>query len=171
MKTILAIIGYILALQMAVIISSCNQNKKMKKTIVQHFHLTDTEDDVNPPPQQFEHSQKSIQEWLKAICDANRPQTRVSYYETGVFDSENMRILYLMGVDKNGDHKKIVFQPQNMYFLLPDEYKDLTQEQIDKKLIDQLVDFTKSEFFYNSYLAEADSILFRGTMVIWSKSK
>ena len=143
----------------------------MKKTIVQHISLTDSDEDAPVPPEQLVRNYKSIQQWLTAMCDGESPQKLVSLYELGVFESKTTRVLFFVGKHKSGNDKTIVFKPKDLYYLLPDEYVDLSQEQLDNKLISQLVDFTRTDFFSNCYLAQADSVLFRGNILIWSNPK
>ncbi len=96
----------------------------------------------------------------------------IAKYGLGVFESPDSRVLFLVGLNKytNPNHEKIDFEPQNMYFLLPvEDYRDLTWEQLADKLAEQLRDFTKTQKFSNSYLADANSIELNGDKVIWIK--
>jgi hypothetical protein len=142
----------------------------MKKIIVEEVNITNSVDDIEPPPPHLKQSFKKLEDWLINICDSERPKKSVSFYAIGLFESREDRVLFLAGMSKSINSEKIVFQPQNMYFMLPpDEYKGLNQEQLDDILIIQLTDFVKTEYFLKSYLSQSDSILFRGKILIWSK--
>lgn len=84
----------------------------------------------------------------------------------GIFESKKTRVLYWVGKYKSENDIKIIFEPSNPYFILPEEYSKLSQEELNKKLISQLVDMTKTEIFSRSYLAQADSISFRGKIIV-----
>ena len=152
------------------LILSCNQHKNIKKIIVKEVHITDTVDVVDPPPPRLAQTFKDVQQWLTAICGSEKPKKPVSYYETGLFESEKSRVLFLVGMSKSPNSKRIVFEPRNRYYSIPlGEFKDLSREQLDDKLIDQIKGFTKTKIFSDSYLAQSNSILYQEKTIIWSK--
>jgi hypothetical protein len=142
------------------------------KYIIEHVHIEETVDAVEPPPPNIKRTFKNLHDWLFDICDSEKPKMAIANYSLGVFESPDSRVLFLVGLNKytNPNYEKIDFEPKNMYFLLPTEdYRDLTWEQLADKLTEQLRDFTKTQKFTNSYLADANSIVLNGNKVIWSK--
>ena len=148
---------------------SCHQNPNMSKIIWKEVNITDYVDDIDPPPPHLKQSFKKLADWLINICDSERPTKPVSFYAVGLFESREDRALFLVGMGKSDNRETIVFKPQNMYFILPpDEYKDLSKEQLDAKLVKQLTDFAQTNYFSDSYLSQSDSVLYRGKALIWS---
>jgi hypothetical protein len=144
----------------------------MKKIFVENVKITDSDDIVSPPPPYLKQVFKRMEDWLIDICDSEKPKKSVSFYAVGLFESRTSRALFLVGMSKSNNREAIVFQPRNMYFILPpQESKDLNQQQMDDKLILELKNFVKTKYFLNSYLSEADSILFRGKTLIWEKAQ
>jgi hypothetical protein len=142
------------------------------KYIIEYIHLEETVDVVEPPPPNINPTFENLHDWLIDICDSEKPKMAIAKYGLGVFESPDSRVLFLVGLNKytNPNHEKIDFEPQNMYFLLPvEDYRDLTWEQLADKLAEQLRDFTKTQKFSNSYLADANSIELNGDKVIWIK--
>ena len=141
----------------------------MSKIIWKEVNITDYVDDIDPPPPHLKQSFKKLADWLINICKCERPTKSVSFYAVGLFESPEDRVLFLVGMGKSDNRETIVFKPQNMYFILPpDEYKDLSKEQLDAKLVKQLTDFAQTNYFSDSYLSQSDSVLYRGQTLIWS---
>ena len=162
--------AFFFVISITTFVISCHQNHNMKKIVVEEVNITDSVDVIEPPPPHLKQSFKKLEDWLVNICDSGRPKKPVSFYAIGLFESREDRALFLVGMSKSGNNETIVFQPKNMYFMLPpDEYKDLKKEQLDVKLVNQLTDFFKTKYFSDSFLSRADSILFRGKTLIWSK--
>jgi hypothetical protein len=166
------LLSFLVTLCLAFLITLCHQNQNMKKKLLaQEIKIADTVDDIEPPPPKLQQSFKNLQDWLTSICDYERPSRPIAFYATGLFESPDECVIFLLGMNKYGNHEKVDFKPKNMYYLIPKvEYKDLDRAQLDEKLIGQLRNFTQTSNFTNSYLAQADCILFRGKTVIWSKS-
>jgi hypothetical protein len=142
------------------------------KYIIEPIHIEETVDMVEPPPPDIKPTFKTLHDWLIDICDSEKPEIPIANYSFGVFESPDSRVLFMVGLNKYTDpnHEKIDFEPRNMYFLLPTEdYRDMTLEQMADKLARQLRDFTKTQKFTNSYLADANSIVLNGNQIIWSK--
>jgi hypothetical protein len=142
------------------------------KYIIEHVHIEEVTDVVEPPPPNIKRTFENLHDWLNNICDSEKPQMPIANYSLGIFESTDSRVLYLVGLNKytNPNHEKIDFEPQNMYFLLPaEDYRDLTWEQLADKLAEQLRYFTKTQKFTNSYLADAKLIELNGDKVIWRK--
>jgi len=159
---------FLLFLFIIIFATSCGQNKNMKKLVTEEFKASSSEEDIDPPPPHLKETFANLQDWLDNICDSARPQKPISFYSIGIFESKESRVMFLVGMTKTDNQEKIEFRPRNMYFMLPgDQYKGLNDEQFNSKLFSQLVDFTKSKKFSDSYLAESDSILFRGKALVW----
>ena len=158
-------------------IVSCSENTKAEPGKVEHKEITlvDIVDDVPPPPDELTSKFKNIKEWMFTICDGNKPEKSIGSYEFGFFESSNDYTMFLVGLNKynNGDtfYTRIEFEPSNMYFQLPKmEYKNLNREELVKKLATELKDFTYTEKFKSSFLANADSIvLATNRQTLWSK--
>jgi hypothetical protein len=143
------------------------------KIIIQHVDIVETEEDIGPPDFEVKLTFHSLQEWLLSICIAERPQKATAIISMGVFESTDERILFLIGINRYGNHNeihnKIEFTPQSTYFLLPKEYYNgLTRDQLNEKLAKQLSDFTKTQEFQHSLLSESNCIQLNGKE-IWTK--
>jgi hypothetical protein len=142
------------------------------KYIIEHIHIEETVDAVEPPPPNIKPTFKTLHDWLIDICDSEKPKIPIANYSFGVFESPDSPVLFMVGLNKytNPNHAKIDFEPQSMYFLLPiEDYNNLTCEQLSDKLGEQLRDFTMTQIFKNSYLADANSIVLNGNKAIWHK--
>lgn len=134
------------------------------------------EDDVEPPPPHLTSNFNTLQDWLFNICDNEKPQKVISTYNFGLYQSPNNNVIFLVGLNNYTKGQsaitRIEFQPSDMYFQLPAvEYKNLNPEQLVNKLTAQLKDFTNTEKFQHSFLANAKSITtnFKFKEDIWSK--
>jgi hypothetical protein len=151
-----------------------NQDRNFK---VVHVTLTEVVDEQpDPPPPELETKFNSIQEWLVTICDGNKPEKSIDTYQIGLFESPVDYILFLAGFNTHTQGNRAVtnidFEPSNMYFRLPvNEYHNLTRKEIIAKLKTQLIDFTKSEKFKKSFLAQAKSIKIDFNGEIWSNKQ
>lgn len=161
---------YILISCIVIFIASCTQNPDMKsKYRIEHVSIEDTTEDIEPPPPDLKPTFKTMEDWLFNVIDTEKPQKPIANYAIGLFESQNDRILFLIGLNKYGNNEKVDFKPLNMYLLLSKtEYKDLTREGLLDKLTTQLKDFTKTKKFETSFLAHSNSIMLSGK-TIWSK--
>jgi hypothetical protein len=149
---------------------SCNPADMKSKQIVENVHLQETKDDVEPPPYDLKPTFKTIEDWLFSICNSEEPEKYISQYSIGLFESKDNYVLFLVGLNRTGNHEEVDFKPSNMYFLISkDGIKNFEREQFIEKVTKQLIYFTKSKKFEKSFLAKSSSIVFDGSTVIWSK--
>ncbi|MBN8854505.1 MAG: hypothetical protein BGO55_21480 [Sphingobacteriales bacterium 50-39] len=145
---------------------------KSKRTITkQDTTLVEIGDDEdNLPEVTIESSFKTLNEWLFAICDSDKPTKAIAKYSLGLIEAEHERILFLVGINTDSRRMFIDFRPTNMYFLIPnDRYKNLNKEQLISQLTTDLIEFTNTDKFKSSFLAESKSVTFNDSIVIWSK--
>jgi hypothetical protein len=133
-------------------------------------------DDVGPPPPDFTNSYETLQEWLFSICDKEQPQKSIETYSFGLFEGQEEYTVSLVGTNKYQEDKNrlvinIDFDPEDVYFNLPDkEFKSLKREQVLERLTAQLKEFTKTNKFLHSFLAKAHVITTEWNgETIWSK--
>lgn len=153
-----------------------HKKEKPEELIVTTYTNTVGEDDVDTPPHHLNTKFKSVQEWLSHICKTDHPYKPISQFKTGLFESKRDYILFLTGVttyQQNEFHAvtKIEFEPQSMYFRLPKKYyKYLSREQLLNKITDDLVDFTTTQTFSDSFFTKGEIFLFESNgKVIWKK--
>ena len=157
--------------------NGCEQKKKSEsgKVEVKKVTLVEVVDDVPPPSPNFTSRSKNLQDWLVSICEDKKPEKTIGNYNLGILESPGDRFIYLVGINKydKGDtsYTRIEFEPSNLYFQLPkSEYKNLSGDQLLKRLTFQLKSFTSTEKFKTSFLAEADSIIFESSgETIWAR--
>ena len=134
-----------------------------EKIVIEHISL---EHIVEEPdfPLHIKSKFKTLQDWLFAICDTDRPQKHIEEFKFNYFESSGKYTLFLLGLNtyeetKNRSITRIEFEPTNMYFKLPkSEYKNLNRQQLQDKLTSQLKGFTNTEKFKTSFLAMATII-------------
>lgn len=147
------------------------------KTIVKYGVFTVTEDDIGPPPPDLKSEFGTLQDWLVNICDGEKPEKPIADYNIGLFESsEGGYTLVLTGgntydEDDNNSSKRIEFTPKHTFYRLPEDYyKNLSREQLIKKLIAQLKDFTNTKDFKSSFFTQANAIVFdTNGQKIWTK--
>lgn len=150
---------------------------KAVKTVVVYGEDISTEDDIGPPPPNLKSEFKTLQDWLVSICNGEKPKKLISTYNIGLSESNNRdytldltgRNAYNEG--NNHSSKRIEFTPKHTFYKLPEAYyKSLSREQLIKKLITQLKDFTNTKDFKNSFFTKANAIVFdTNGQKIWSK--
>jgi hypothetical protein len=158
-------------------ISNCQQpDTGVRKVIIEDVRIQDIQyediQDFSPPSHLIKF--KTIQDWLKYICDSNKPRKSIEHYSIGLLETSGQKMLYLVGQNRytewNSSELRTEFGPGNMYFpLSKKEYGGLTSEQIVEKLMPELKEFTNTEKFKTSFLAKANSIEIAYKGVIWSK--
>lgn len=156
---------------------ACNEKTRTDsgKVEIKEVALYDGEDDVPPPPPDLTSNFKTLQEWLRYICDDKKPTKPVVHYEFGLFESPEVNTLVLIGINKynKGDtsYTRIEFEPSHKYFPLPKhEYNGLDREALINRLTSELRDFTGTKEFQSSFLIEADKITFAPNgQIIWSR--
>ena len=145
----------------------------LKTIIVQDVQ---EEEIMEPPPPGLISKFTTVEDWLTAICENNKPKKAIAKYRIGLFESKNDYTIFLAGqntyqVDKNRSSTRTEFEPKNMYFKLPDSYyKSLTREELLKKLTSDLKAFTNSAKFKHSFFTTANIIVFdtNGT-TLWTR--
>lgn len=152
-----------------------NKNES-EKVILQHGSVEVVLEIVEPPPPNLISKFATLQDWLLNICEKETPQKLISKYTLGLFESPNDYTLDLVGVNTYDEYKnrsvtRIEFEPNNMYFKLPEAYyKNLSREQLLDKLTLELKDFANTERFKTSFFAKANVFVFETNgQTIWSK--
>jgi hypothetical protein len=128
-----------------------------------------------PPPLGFTSPFKTIQEWLSYLCDTNQPDKPISEYHFSLVERSSNNLLALIGFNhyrgENSIAHRIEFKPAtHMYFgLTEEEFGNLTPQQLRERVLNELIEFTKSDKFRSSFLAKGNSIRFDLAGEIWSK--
>jgi hypothetical protein len=142
-----------------------DNNAREEEQYVDKHVITSEEDDPGPPPPNFKSPFKTLEEWLFAICDKEKPKKTISTYRLGLFEGEDDYTLCFTGTntyEASPDHTstRIDFAPADMYFTLPQsKYKGLKREQVLERLTSQVKEFTTTDKFKHSFLSEAKSIV------------
>ena len=118
-----------------------------------------------PPPDDFVSPFKTIQEWLTDICDSKEPDKTIEDLQISLSESPTRAILCLEGynteiIDHNTTAHRITFIPPNGDFPLPeDDYGPLSKQQVQDRVLNEVVEFSKTEKFQNSFLWQAKYIV------------
>ena len=134
-----------------------------RKIVFKNVVLTHTAETIPPPPPGFPLPFKTLEEWLLDICDSNQPKAPVSEYNIGLYESPGNSLLCFIGynhsMEQGSTISRITFQPSHTFFALPeDEYGNLSKEQLRERLLNEFIEFTKTDKFKNSFLSKANSI-------------
>lgn len=155
---------------------SPEQENSPQKYRVQYVRFKDTQDDLAPPPPNLVSKFETLEDWLFAICNLDKPRKSVAKFKFALFESANDYTIVLTGVNAYEEGKghsatRIEFEPNNMYFKLPESYYvNLGRQQLLNKLTVQFREFSCTEKFRNSFLTEADTIVFETNgQTIWSR--
>jgi len=101
---------------------------------VEYFSFSVEEETVEPPFTDFISKYDSLEKWLTAICNEEKPVQTDLDFVFGLFESDIDFTVYLTG---NKEYQKsqyesiikIEFKPKDMYFNLPKiDYDGLTRE-------------------------------------------
>jgi hypothetical protein len=147
--------------------------KKNKRDIIKRHLLVESLEEIpTPPPPGFTSPFKTVHEWLFNICDSEQPKKPISEYSILLFESSENSILCLAGyntyLEQDCESSRIDFKPSHMFFSLPqDEYKNLSLEQIRERVLNELIEFTKTDKFLSSYLSEQSLITTNFAGSIW----
>lgn len=139
-----------------------------------HGSFESVEDDMGPPPQDFESPYKSIPEWLNKLCEGKKPAKPIDNFRFALFEGKDEYELSLTGtntteVSDRRSETHIEFTPENMYYRVPaEDHKNLTRDQLLQNLTKQFDEFIKSEKFRTSFFAEAKSIDLTWKGQVWS---
>ena len=126
-------------------------------------------------PEHIPSKYKTIQAWLKAICNGDKPQKHIAIFEFSYFEENGQYVVYLIGrnTEEQGDSltiRHIDFKPSNMYCKLPNRmYKQLNSQQFAEKLTVELNEFMQTATFKTSFLIHADAIIRLDGQTIWTK--
>lgn len=117
-----------------------------------------------PPPPDFISSFETLQEWLFNVCDNDHPEESITEYQFSLVETSNNDMLFLSGFNAYNIAQNTVairtdFKPTNAFFPLPkSEYGNLSKEQLLKRLLNELKEFTKATKFQNSFLSKGETI-------------
>ncbi len=152
-----------------------NDNPKKNIQFGNHI-LKHTVETPTPPRPGFTSPFKTLQEWLFNICDSNQPVESISEYNFGLYETPGNNMVCLVGyntcrnIEQGISSRRIAFQPSNMFFVLPrEEYGNLSQELVRKRILKELIEFTKTSKFKNSFLSKGDSITTDLIGEIWQR--
>jgi len=157
-------------------IMSSSQKKDSAKLSYKKITITTYSEEPDPPFKQGQISNfVTIADWLKDLCNSQKPEKEIDTYEFYLFEEPNNYVLCVVGLNsypwKDSNATKIDFRPTNMYLKLsPKEYSGLNQRDIREKIYLQLKEFTNTEEFKKSFLSKANLITAAFGEDIWSKS-
>lgn len=148
----------------------------MKTKNTTHYFSTQEEME-DPPPPNLSSKFSTLEDWLTAICEGEKPTKAIEIFNFGLFESESPTeyIISISGTNKYVKENqsiitKIDFKPKNEYYKISDNYfKNLNREEVIKKLTSQIRAFTNTNEFKKSFLAQSKSITTDFSGEIWSK--
>jgi len=156
----------------------CIVHGQSTKSEVKTVTVQDTEEEeiMEPPPPRLVSKFQTVDAWLTNICGNNQPKKAIAKYSVGLFESKDDYTLFIAGfntyeTDINHSSTRMDFEPKNMYFRLPKSYyNNLTRNQVLAKITSSLKKFTTTSTFKNSFLAEANLVVFdtNGT-TLWTR--
>lgn len=151
-------------------------DKQKPKLIIEKIQTQMTEEPVSPPPPNLVSNFTTIGDWLANLCRNNKTEDKVTEYRFHLFESVGNNVLAVAGVEIHQDEKynwvtRIVHEPENNYFILPDQYfGSLAHQQMLEKLTTELKEFTYTDLFQTSFFAKAMAVVFdRNGVIIWKK--
>ncbi len=166
---------YLLIFVILIPITAICQHQKSdtaRRITVQYVSIEDIiQDDADNLdfPKHVKPKFKTTEEWLFQVCANKKPKVKITEFDFNFMESDGGRLtIFVVGVNRyqqrvNNITKHIEhndFKPKDMYFNLTiSDYKNLNKEQLKEKLTTQLKEFTQTEKFKTSYLAEADAIV------------
>jgi hypothetical protein len=131
-----------------------------------------------PPPPGLTSPFDSIHEWLHHLCNTCHPEKFISEYHFCLVERPSNPLLALEGMNEYTIgpavfERRIDYKPPtHMYFALPaDEFENLDGEQLRQRVQKQLIDFTRSSTFLQSFLAKGDSVSIGFLGIIWSRDQ
>ena len=134
---------------------------------IRHIVLTSKafmDDPPPPPPLDFVSPFKTIHEWLSNICDTKEPDKPIEDLQISLSESPTRAILCLVGfntevIDNSTTAHRITFTPASGDFPLPkDDYENLSKQQVRERVLSEVMEFSKTEKFQNSFLWQAESV-------------
>ena len=150
--------------------------RKKTKYIVQDIKMTDEVEILGPEFLELESNFESISAWLSEICKTDQPNIKIEEFKIGLFESENEYVLSLIGVNSynnglNSYKTQIDYRPTFTFYRLPDkEIKNLKPDQVKQKITEQLMEFSSSDTFKQSFLTKSSRVIieFNGQR-LWTK--
>lgn len=148
---------------------------ELDKFIEVHGEFSEIYDDLESPPPYLDSKFNTIADWLRNMCEHDKPEKQITRFNFGLFESADDYTLTLRGENTYEYAKysriRIEFTPVYTYFRLPKSYHELLDR--DRLLVDlkaELTEFTKTKIFQSSFFTEADEVVFETTGdVIWAK--
>ncbi len=157
-------------------ITACQNTTQTTVTVVDTVSETVEQDELAPPPPVNAEPFVGMADWLGTIAAAKQPDPQVRAYVIELFTSGNQQTIFLKGLRKselsaNGETNPPEFIPEHAYAKLPEAYtKGMDQAGLLEKLRMELVAYTKTADFQQSYLAKADALVLQPNgQVIWRK--
>lgn len=131
-----------------------------------------SEDIPTPPPPGFVSPYDTIGEWLEAVCAGAPPQKAIAEFSFLLFGVTGNYLLCLAGYNTYWeDHceiRQIDFEPAPMFFALPERfYTALPMDKVRDKVLHELVVFTQTQVFNDSFLSKGFSITTSFSEDIW----
>jgi hypothetical protein len=156
-------------------VTACQNATQTTVTVIDTVSETVEQEDIEPPPVNAEDF-VSMSDWLGKITAAKQPDQQVRVYIVGLITSGNQQTIFLKGLRKseltaNGETNPPEFIPEHAYAKLPEAYtKGMDQAGLLEKLRMELIAFTQTADFQQSYLAKADALVLQPNgQVIWRK--
>ena len=106
----------------------------------------------------------TFRDWLLRLCETESPDPSIIAYHFGLFERENGFAIYLIGSSefKMDDEDWAIrndFEPADKYFILSEpRYKGLNWELALHAVTEELLKFTRTDNFRNSYFGSAKAI-------------
>ena len=142
----------------------------------QTLKFSSEEEAPEPPPPSLKSTFTTVNQWLSAICDGEKPGKAIAQYNIGLWKSGHEYTLAITGENKeqvgaNASRVTIDYAPSNGYYKLPVHYyKGLTHARLLQKLSAALQAFAGSSQFRQSFLSKAERVVFSPTgMVLWTR--
>ena len=144
--------------------SSCDDKEKFpaSRFEVQHVTLTQVREVPDPPPPGFKSKFSSIEAWLSALADKDKPDSSIISYRFALFQSDQNFTLSLTGSKRYGhaDTVSIDFEPSIMYYTVPHhQVSGLSYQQVIDTMTHEIQLFSRTSKFRNSFFGKAKEIL------------
>lgn len=133
--------------------------------IVEVSFTEEEEDPFDPPPPSPGWGSRfdNIQEWLSYLCNTFKPTERiVAYYFTIDQFPDGYTVLFTCNWKFDPADKEWIYyvdnELQDSHGLPAAEYKDLNREEVLKKFVTELIVFSETEQFKQSFFANAKAV-------------
>jgi hypothetical protein len=157
-------------------ITACQNTTQTTVTVVDTVSEMVEQEEIEPIPPVNAEPFVGMADWLGKIAAAKQPDPQVRAYVIGLFTSGDQQTIFLKGLRKseltaNGETSAPEFIPEHAYAKLPEAYtKGMDQAGLLEKLRMELVAYTQTADFQQSYLAKADALVLQPNgQVIWRK--